>query len=95
MSQPNVDQVSGTYFRKGACVVCGKQAERTRTITAEFHTWREAVLQAFDYADLFTTASKPRVRWMDDCWVLTYTYRPRPLMHKKCELKYLGEDLPW
>jgi hypothetical protein len=42
----------------------------------EFHTWREAVLQAFDYADLFTTASKPRVRRVDDCWVLTYTYRP-------------------
>jgi len=68
MVQSHIDQVSGAYFRKGPCVVCGKQAERTRTITAN------------SYQAMEQTA---------------YARQTRPLMHKKCERNYLGEDLPW
>lgn len=42
----------------------------------EFHTWREAVLQALDTAALFTTVGKPRVHWRYDRWVVSHVYRP-------------------
>jgi len=45
-------------------------------VSREFHTWREAVLQALDAADLFNTATKPAVRWVADRWVVSYQSRP-------------------
>jgi hypothetical protein len=32
-AQPRVDRVSGSYFRQGRCVVCGKSAEGSMTFT--------------------------------------------------------------
>jgi hypothetical protein len=42
----------------------------------DFFTWREAVLQAHDFASRYTTAGKPRVFWSLDRWVVKYQYRP-------------------
>lgn len=48
----------------------------TVTAMCDFYTWREAVLQARDYASRFTTVDKPRVFFSMDRWVVRYTYRP-------------------
>jgi len=33
--RPRVDRVSGSFFRRGRCKVCGKGAERSKTISAD------------------------------------------------------------
>lgn len=63
--KPRVDSVSGDFYRRDKCVVCGKTAERSRT---------------------FTASTLKAVRIKGTAW------GKRPLAHKKCEWKYIGED---
>lgn len=44
MTKPRVDAVHVTYYRKGKCEVCGKQAEREKTFTGP--TYDDARRQA-------------------------------------------------
>ena len=61
---PRIDKVTGEFFKKGRCVVCGKQAERIKAIAGATMALMEAKGRA--WAELPVMHKKCEIWWDDE-----------------------------